>query len=194
MSIRPLRAILPAAFVLGFASNGFSQAASTMTTTSPTYELSGGYQFLHLPDQSFPFGVAIDGARHYGHFGLIGEIGWSRHSDDTFDTDVSTNMFHFAAGPRWTGFGSGRAWPYAQVLIGAAIGRTGAEIGGVEENDTEAALMLQPGVGATIVGGDGWGVFGQFDYRRTFFDEPDDVDESINNQFRVFVGLRMILD
>jgi hypothetical protein len=54
--------------------------------------------------------------------------------------------------------------------------------------------MVQPGVGATFIGGDGWGVFGQVDYRRTFFDEPDDTENSINNQFRIYVGLRMILD
>lgn len=78
-------------------------------------------------------------------------------------------MFHFAAGPRWTGFGSGRAWPYAQVLVGAAVARGSVEIAGVDSDDTETAFMLQPGVGVTFIGGDGWGWFGQ-------------------------VGLRMILD
>ena len=61
-------------------------------------------------------------------------------------------------------------------------------------SDTETAFMVQPGVGVTFVGGDGWGMFGQADYRRTFFDEPDDTEDSVNNQFRVFVGFRMILD
>jgi hypothetical protein len=54
--------------------------------------------------------------------------------------------------------------------------------------------MLQPGVGATYLAADGWGVFGQVDYRRTFFDEPDGTENSFNNQFRLTFGLRMILD
>lgn len=206
MRIRLLNMVLFTLLVLGFASSGFSQtpatppstgrtAQTTMAgTTNPTYELSAGYQFLHVPDQNFPFGLAIDGAKHWGSRGLVGEVGWSRHSDDAGSADFSTNMFHFAAGPRWTGFGSGRVWPYAQVLVGAVIARSSSEIAGIDASDTDTAFMVQPGVGATIIGGDGWGIFGQVDYRRTFFDEPDDTDDSVNNQFRVFVGVRMILD
>lgn len=184
---------LSAVLIFAFASPGFAQGTTTMTT-NPTYELSAGYQYLHMPDMSFPFGLAVDAAKHYGNLGLVGDVGWSRRSNDDLD-DSSTNMFHFAAGPRWTRMGVGRAWPYAQVLVGAAVGRTGfGDTAGVDDSDTDAAFMLQPGVGVTMVSGDGWGVFGQFDYRRTFFDEPDDTDNSINNQFRVYFGLRMILD
>ena len=46
----------------------------------------------------------------------------------------------------------------------------------------------------TLLAGDGWDVFGQVDYRRTFFDEPDDIEHSTNNQIRVFAGVRVILD
>jgi hypothetical protein len=194
MRIRRFNLVLSTLLVIGFASSGFSQTPATAPTTNPTFELSAGYQFLHIPDQNFPFGLAIDGARHFGPLGLVAEAGWSRHSDDAAGGDFSTNMFHFAAGPRWTGFGSGRVWPYAQVLVGAAIAHTSSEIAGIDASDTESAFMVQPGVGATVIGGDGWGFFGQVDYRRTFFDEPDDTDDSVNNQFRVFVGLRMILD
>jgi hypothetical protein len=92
-----------------------------------------------------------------------------------------------------------QSYVYRQPLLingvhSAAIARTSSEIAGIEASDTDTAFMVQPGVGATIIGGDGWGFFGQVDYRRTFFDEPDDTDNSVNNQFRVFVGLRMILD
>src|SRR5688500_10096731 len=83
--IRPFHLTLSTLLVLGFASVGFSQTQPTATTTEiPTYELSAGYQFLHLPDQNFPFGLAIDGARHYGPLGLVAEVGWSRRSDDVF--------------------------------------------------------------------------------------------------------------
>jgi hypothetical protein len=192
MSIRSLS--LGVVLVLGLGMFSSAAAQSAMTTTSPSYELSAGYQFLHLPDQSFPFGLAIDGAMHRGRLGLIAEGGWSLHSEDEDGFDLTTNMWHIGAGARFSGFGPRRLWPYGQVLVGAAIAHTSVEFAGVDESDTETSFMVQPGVGFTFVAGDGWGIFGQVDYRRTFFDEPDDVDDSVNNQFRLFVGARMILD
>ena len=43
--------------VLGFVSNAYPQTPATARTTNPTFELSAGYQYLHIPDQSFPFGL-----------------------------------------------------------------------------------------------------------------------------------------
>jgi hypothetical protein len=91
MSNRALNVVISTfLFVLGFASAGFAQPPSG--TAPPTFELSAGYQFLHVPDQNFPFGLAVDGARHFGLLGVAGEIGWSRDSDDAFGFDVSTNL------------------------------------------------------------------------------------------------------
>ena len=81
-----------------------------------------------------------------------------------------------------------------QVLAGIEALHVSADIGGVEDSDTDTSFMLQPGIGVNVVGGDGWGIVGQIDYRRTFFDEPENTDSSLNNQFRVFIGARMILD
>jgi len=167
-------------------------SASAQTAT-PTFELSAGYQFLHAQDQSFPFGLNIDGMRHYGSLGLVGEAGWARHSDTDAGPTFTNNMWNFGAGPRWTGFGTGKNWPYAQVLGGVAVAHTNFDVNGGSSN-THTSFMLQPGVGMTFVAGDGWGVFGQVDYRRTFFDESDTTAPSMNNQFRVFAGVRMILD
>jgi hypothetical protein len=187
-----------AALVLTGASNAAAQAS--LTTNSPSYELSAGYQFLHLPDMNFPFGLGIDGAMHFGRLGLVAEGGWAMHSTSDDDAtvggaEVTTQMWHLAAGPRFTGFNTGRAWPYAQVLVGAAIAHASLDDDAFEDlSDTETAFMVQPGFGVTFVAGDGWGIFGQVDYRRTFFEEADDVEDSVNNQFRIFVGARMILD
>lgn len=184
-----------ALFLLGFASAAAAQTPST-ATAMPTFDLSAGYQFLHVPDQNFPLGFNIDGARYFTNgLGVVGELGWAHDSDDSFGVDASTNYFNIGVGPRWTGFGRGRMWPYAQVLVGAAIARNSVDVGsGDDISDTDTAFLIQPGVGATFIAGDGWGVFGQVDYRRTFFDEPDNTDSSINNQFRIYVGVRMILD
>ena len=158
-----------------------AQSGAALTTSNPTFELSAAYQYLHLADQDFPFGLNVDGLRHYGSLGAVAEIGWA-HGDDDDGIGVPTNMWNFGVGGRWTGFGSRRTWPYGQVIIGSV------------NDDTATSFMLQPGVGVTVVSGDGWGMFGQLDYRRTFFDEPDDAEDGINNHFRFLVGLRMILD
>ena len=164
-------------------------AQATATTSSPTFELSGGYQLLHVPDRTFAFGLNVDAARHYGALGLVGELGFAHASEDETEGKEGATAWNIGAGGRWTGFNPGRVWPFAQVLLGLEVmnGRAGAE-------DSDASFMLQPGVGINYVAGDGWGIVGQIDYRRTFFDEPENVDNSINNQFRVFIGARMILD
>src|SRR5204863_9864088 len=123
--------------------------------------------------------------RHYGSLSIEGEAGWARHSDDDSGATFTNNLWNFGAGPRWTGFGSGASWPYAQVLAGLAVAHTNFDAPG-GTSDTHASFMVQPGIGMTFVAGDGWGVFGQVDYRRTFFDEPDNTEHSMNNQFRVF--------
>jgi hypothetical protein len=161
---------------------------------NPTFEVTGGYQLLHLPDQTFPFGLNVDAARHYGAFGLVGEVGFAHDSEDVTGGDASATAWNFGAGGRWTRFHSGRVWPFVQVLLGVEALHAHANIGGVEDSDTDTSFMLQPGFGVNVIGGDGWGIVGQIDYRRTFFDEPENTDSSLNNQFRVFIGARMILD
>jgi hypothetical protein len=187
MPMRSLVAAISTVLCLAVASSASAQ------TATPTFELSAGYQFLHVPDQTFPFGLNVDGMRHYGSLGLVGEVGWARHSDDDSGATFTNNMWNFGAGPRWTGFHTGAAWPYAQVLAGLALSHTNLDTAG-GTSDTHSSFMVQPGVGMTFIAGDGWGIFGQVDYRRTFFDEPANTDHSMNNQFRVFAGVRMILD
>lgn len=189
-------------------------AAST-TAGSPTFEVGLGYQWLRAGDicitgnqecegsQTYPLGFAIDGVRNFGHVGVVGEFGWSRHADDLTDIinqgTASENIFHYAAGVRFTGHNAARVWPYGQVLIGAATIRSAVRFDdetvdqALGESDTTTKFIIQPGVGVTVVGGDGWGVFGQVDYRRMFLNEDTD-GASGRNDVRVFVGVRVILD
>lgn len=186
-------------------------SASAQTTQMPTFELSAGYQLLRAGEicqeiegeeevcgegQTFPFGVAVDAARNFGAFSILGEAGWSRDSVDIpvvngDDDSQSVNLFHVAAGPRWSGRNNPRIWPYGQVLVGALIARSGETP--FSDSDTSTNLMVQPGVGVNFVTGDGWGIVTQVDYRRVFLDE-DEVGASGRNDVRVFVGARMILD
>jgi hypothetical protein len=197
MTKRILFFLITPALLLATASNASAQAS--LTTSSPSWELSAGYQFFHLPEMDFPLGFGIDGAMHFGKFGLVAEGGWARHAEEEnegglTDFEFTTNMWHLAAGPRFTGFNKGRLWPYGQVLVGVAIAHSMLELNNDDETETESAFMVQPGFGVTLVAGDGWGLFAQADYRRSFFEEADDADPSINNGFRIFIGARMILD
>jgi hypothetical protein len=177
-------------------------AGGTGTGSEPTFELTGGYQFLHAgEDLNFPFGLNVDAAWSYRpNLSLVGEIGWSFKSEDFGipDADLNLHEWTFAAGPRWNGRGERRVWPFAQVLAGAAVTRTSGEVGGIEDSQSSTHFMLQPGVGVNIVAGDGWGFVGQVDYRRLFVGDDDedgeDDDSDGDNQFRVFFGVRMILD
>jgi hypothetical protein len=206
MWTRTFKVWFAAALVLGVAATATAQqqppparaaappAQAPASIGTPTYELTGGYQLLHISDTTFPFGLNVDGARHYGKLGLVAEIGFAIDSEEEAGIELSSTAWNFGAGGRWTGFNSGRVWPFAQVLIGAEVLNVGAEVAGLEESETETSFMVQPGVGVNFVVADGLGIVGQVDYRRTFFDEPDDVEDSVNNQFRVFIGVRMILD
>jgi hypothetical protein len=145
---------------------------------TPTYELTGGYQLLHFRDSTFPFGLNVDGARHYGSFGLVAEIGFALDSKDEGDVDLSSSAWNFGVGGRWTGFNSGHVWPFAQVLTGLGVLHTTLDVAGLETNETETSFMLQPGVGVNFVVADGFGLVFQVDYRRTFFEELEDVEDS----------------
>jgi hypothetical protein len=206
MWTRTFKVWFAAALVLGVAATATAQqqppparaaappAQAPAAIGTPTYELTGGYQLLHVSDSWFPFGLNVDAARHYGSLGLVAEIGFAIDSEEEAGIELSSTAWNFGVGGRWTGFNSGRVWPFAQVLVGAEVLNVGVEFAGLDESETETSFMVQPGVGVNFVIADGLGIVGQVDYRRTFFDEPDDVEDGINNQFRIFFGVRMILD
>jgi len=178
-----------AAFVVCFAATAHAQQPSV-----PTFELSGGYQIFHVPDQTFPFGLNVDAARNYGALGLVGEVGFAYDSEEIGALDLSATAWNFGVGGRWTGFNAGRVWPFVQALVGAEVLNGDFEVAGVSVSDTATSFMVQPGVGVNLVVADGLGIVGQIDYRRTFFDEDTLIGDESNNQFRVFIGARMILD
>jgi hypothetical protein len=170
-------------------------------TEPPTFELSAGYQFTHVPDQDMPLGFAIDAARNWGNFGLVAEGGWAYDSDSEAGIDFNFNLWHLGAGPRWSGRTNPTVTPYGQVIVGWIQGRASTEIAGIDISDSTNHFMVQPGGGVSVQAGDGWAIFGAVDYRRVFIGDDDeevepfdDDDSSGENQFRIFVGVRMLLD
>ena len=162
---------------------------STGTTLRPNWDASLGYQSLSEPDQTFPFGLNLAGARNFGAMGIAAEAGWSMDKDD----DVTSNVLNFGAGPRWMARTQSRAWPFAQVMAGVVHSRSSLDVGGVDISSNSTKFMLQPGAGVVFLAGDGWGFVGQADYRRVFLDEVED-GESGRNDLRVFFGLHVVLD
>jgi hypothetical protein len=155
----------------------------------PTWETSAGYQVLHAPEETFPVGLNVDGARNWGPLGLVADLGWAWKSESS----VTSNVFNFGAGPRWSGPRDRRAWPFAQVIVGGVFARTSLDAAGQSFTTSKTRFMVQPGVGVGVVAGDGWGIFGQVDYRRVFLKESED-GASGENEFRVYVGVRLLLD
>src|SRR5215213_9768761 len=66
----------------------------------PRFELTGGYQLLHVPDFTFPFGLNVDAAWNGSKsLGLAGEIGWATGSED-FGTDSERlHQWNIGVGP-----------------------------------------------------------------------------------------------
>ena len=159
------------------------------TTVAPTWELSAGYQTLHVPDNTYPFGLNVDGAKNFRSMSIVAELGWLYDNDDTIDTTL--NAINFGGGPRWTSRSNAKVWPFVQVIAGGVYQH--ARFDALDASDSSTNFMLQPGGGAVFVVGDGLGIVGQVDYRR-LFTSADANGDSGQNQFRVFVGLRMILD
>jgi len=138
---------------------------------------------LHAPDQTFPFGLNLDGAWNGSKaLGLAGEVGWA--TDKVADTRL--HVWNIGVGPRFNARPTGgRVWPFAQVFVGAVHVRGGGE--------SDNHFMVQPGGGVSFNAGDGWAVVAQGDYRRVFLDE-EEFGESGQNQGRFFVGIRLLLD
>jgi hypothetical protein len=182
-----------AAVTFGLVTPAYAQTRAdshaTGTILNPTWETSAGYQLLHVPDQTFPFGLNVDGARNFGPWSIAAEAGWSFDKSD----DVTYNVFNLGAGPRWTARSKASVWPFAQVLAGLVYARSSTDVLNLDLSDSTTRFMLQPGAGAVFLAGDGWGIVGQVDYRRVFLDEDED-GESGRNDFRVFIGVRFVLD
>jgi len=160
----------------------------------PTFDLSAGYQFTHVPDESLPLGFAVDAAKNWGPLGLVGEIGWAHKSEETSGFDTSFNLWHFGAGPRWSSRRSPKVTPYVQVLAGVANLRSSVETSGVEISGSDTGFMLQPGGGISVMAGDGWAVFGSVDYRRVFLGDDGEVSGGDENEYRFLFGVRMQLE
>ncbi len=167
---------------------GFVPAMAS-AQTAPAWTVGVGYQVLHIPDETFPFGMNFDlSARILPSTSVVGEFGFA--TDDQNEPGVSGNLkfYNLAGGARWVASNDrsrGAVIPFAQVLVGAV--RTDADlvVNGASFNAGDWAFMLQPGVGVTVPISSTIGVNGQVDYRRAFFSPESE------NEWRFVVGVRV---
>jgi len=168
--------------------------ATAQTAVAPPNPPGGmtigiGYQVLHIPDETFPFGLNFDvSAPVAGRIDAVGEFGFA--TDDQTESGISGNLrfYTFGAGPRWSlaGTTAGRRpiVPFAQIVAGAAKTHADLRLNGTRFTDSDWAFMLQPGAGVTVPLTPVLSAMAQVDYRRSFF-------ETAENEFRFVFGVRV---
>jgi len=160
-------------------------ANAQTSTGASAVDASIGYQLLHVPDETFPFGWNVDVSGAVNDvWRLVGEFGMSRDEQSEAGVNGTLKFYHLGAGPRIAST-TGRVHPFVQLLAGAA--HTSADLlfaNTVGFQDDDWAFMLQPGAGVAVPIGSVVSIVGQADYRRVFFKEQGD------NEFRIGFGLR----
>lgn len=104
-----------------------------------------GYSFLHDNElsENLPRGLfASLGVGVNSWLALVGEVASNRKDYDALIDDVELKVDFYGAGLRFNGR-SGRAKPYAQVLVGATRGR----ISFLGESESGSQFTWQPGAG-----------------------------------------------
>ena len=172
-------------------SRAYGQTTPQPVTTAspPPLSVGVGYQLLHIPDETFPFGLNFDVAAPLtASTTVVGEFGFA--TDDQTEAGVSGNLkfYNLGAGPRWSiralPTGHRAIEPFAQILVGAVRTDADLTLNGASFHDGDWAFMLQPGVGVSVPIAPAFGAFGQVDYRRSFFSPSE-------NEFRFLFGVRV---
>jgi hypothetical protein len=169
-----------------------AQPATTPASAQPmprAVDVSVGYQLLHIPDETFPFGINVDASGRIG-MGLkaVGEFGWARDQQTEPGVSGTLNFVNWGGGVRWSPPVAARAArrpidPYVQLLVGAVHADANLTVGGARLDTGNWAFMLQPGAGVAVPIAPVVSAIGQVDYRRAFFDSGE-------NEFRFVVGVR----
>ena len=170
------------ALSVGFAA--WPNTATAQTVETPSVEITGGVQLLHIPDETYPFGFNVDlsgPAGDHQRVRWVGEGGMAQ--DRPIDIGDTLRFYHLAAGVRFMPIDRHRAAPYFQILGGAANAR--ADRSGLL--DSAWGPMVQPGIGVSVPINNWVAVIGQADYRLAVF------RSQVDNEFRFTFGARFML-
>ena len=167
--------------VLALVIIGAAAPAGAQTLRTPSVEIGAGLQFLHIPDETYPFGWNIDLSGPVGDHDRVrwvGEGGMAR--DNPLPVETLT-FYHLGAGVRVMPADRHRAAPYFQLLGGAAYSKNQATLVGLW------GPMVQPGIGISVPINRYLNIIGQGDYRMAIF------SGQVDNEFRITAGARFML-
>jgi len=180
---------IPGCCVLALVLTGAASPAAAQSMRTPNVEISAGLQFLHIPDETYPFGWNIDLSGPAGNHDVVrwvGEVGLA-HDHPIPDVE-SLSFYHVGGGVRLMPAERRRAAPYFQILGGAAYAN--------QRLSTDPAIastngvwgpMVQPGVGVSVPVNHFLNLVGQGDYRLAIF------RGQMDNEFRLSAGARFML-
>ena len=109
LMFKQLSILIVGAAVLAFPRTGAAQSAPI--------HFSVGYQMLHIPDETYPVGLAAAVSGLEAGLTWAGEVGWSRDDQNEPGVDGTLTFVQYGAGPRWTA-ALPNARPFIQVLAG----------------------------------------------------------------------------
>jgi hypothetical protein len=153
-------------------------------STLPPVQVSFGYQLLHIPDETYPVGFAVDVSGRRTGLTWAAAFGWAHDDQNEPGVSGTLNFFDYGAGPRWT-TALATAHPFVQLLVGGVHTSANLTENGSPFQAGGNAFMLQPGVGVVVPVGQRWGALVQGDYRRAFW------TPQAENEFRFIFGVRL---
>lgn len=165
---------------------GVCAAWAAPVAAQPRVDVGLAYQILHAPDETYPFGFNVDvSGALTDSLRVVGEVGLSRDSDSVLFVDGTLTALHVAGGLRYQSDTPGWA-SYVQFLAGVHHDSVSVDIANLASGDDSAnTFMIQPGVGIKLPIAPNFGVFGQADYRRIFYEGEGE------NDYRFLVGVRI---
>lgn len=163
-----------------------SLAGSASAQGVPAAELSAGYQFLRLDDESLGVGWYVDIAGNWSDtLAIVGQVSGSYGSIDDF-VEVDINAHSFLGGVRFSGRSNPDLVPFVHALVGIIRVSAGTSVVGVNVSESDSSGALQLGGGVTIKTGAKLGVRLGADYVRAF-------EEGGANGFRFGAGIMVPL-
>ena len=163
--------------------------AAAQTYDTPIVEIGGGVQLLHIPDETYPFGLNLDlsgPAGGHDRVRWVAEAGMAQ--DHAIPIADSLSFYHFGAGVRLMPAERRRAAPFVQLLAGVANASARRSTDPrIATTDSAWGPMIQPGLGVAVPLNHWVAVVGQGDYRFAIF------RGQLDNEFRLSFGARFML-
>jgi hypothetical protein len=162
--------------------------STTRPAAAQNLNVDLGYQWQRLSADgdslSFPLGfsAAVAGSLpNNPNLSILGQIDWSRKSEEEFGFEESISLLGFGGGARWSFTTNPSMTPFIQAVIGAVRYSEGGDFGDFSE--TDMAIQFGGGVAFPLSGNISG--LGQVDYRRIFSEGEG------TNSIRIVAGIRI---